>query len=220
VPLAQPGGIDTCTGPGATSNAYSAVRVLNARVIDPAVLPRGLTIATNLPLYSLGDVNTGSLVGGVPGTPRTVDPAGPWVPLMLAGDAYTMLSNVWDDAPRGAGADNGCISNAAETHVAAAVLAGHVQSTNFGLTTGWGGGINNFPRFLECWSGIPSRITGSLVIGFLSVHARDEYVFPSEGVYSAPQRFWGFDTNFANPAHQPPGTPSFFVQAVERWDRD
>lgn len=210
--------IDPC---GVADIPYSAVRVVNAGTISPVVLPRGLTIATNLPLYTLGDVNTGSLVGvapGTPGTPRTTDPAGPWVPVMLAGDAFTMLSNAWDDQTRGSGAATRCLTNPTETHVVAAILAGHVQSTNFG--SGWGGGINNFPRFLECWSGIASRITGSLVIGFRSVFARDEYVAPSVGVYTAPQRFWGFDTNFANPAHQPPGTPFFFVQAVEHWDRD
>jgi len=210
--------VDPC---GGTDIPYSAVRVVNASTIGPDVLPRGLTIATNLPLYTLGDVNTGSLVAGVPGTPRTVDPTGPWVPVMLAGDAFTMLSNAWDDQSRGPAAATTCLTTPTETHVVAAILAGHVQSTNFGA--GWGGGINNFPRFMECWqagTGVASRITGSLVIGFRSVYARDKYVTTSVGVYQAPRRFWGFDTNFANPAHQPPGTPFFFVQAVEQWDRD
>ena len=57
------------------------------------------------------------------------------------------------------------------------------------------------------------------MIGFRSVYARGQFKVPS-AFYQAPNRLWGFDDNFANPAHQPPGTPSFFVQAVERWDRD
>ena len=216
VPLAFCRGVAACTS---TATHINALRIMNAATIDPAVLPRGLTIVTNTPLYVHGDVNTGSLVAGLPGTPRTVDPTGTWVPMMLAGDAVTVQSNAWSDAgngrPLGAGvcAPENC-TTATTTHIVSAVLAGHVQTAG----VNWGGGINNFPRFLENWSGVPSRITGSLVIGFRSVHARD--VYANVTVYAAPQRFWSFDTNFANPAHQPPGTPSFFVQAVERWQRN
>ncbi len=200
--------------------SVNAVRVVNAQTIDPAVLPRGLSVATNLPLYAWGNINTGSLSGGAPDQPRTVDPTGNWVPMMLGGDAVTLLSGSWSNRTTERllsrdEDDDDCISTATETHVVAAVLAGHVSSTS----SSWGGGINNFPRFLECWTNIPSRITGSLVIGFRSVYARDQYRGPND-YYSAPDRFWNFDDNFANPAHQPPGTPSFFVQAVERWDRD
>lgn len=204
----------------------SAVRVWNAEQIDSTVLPGGLTIATNGPIYTLGDFNTGSLVGGVP-TAAPQQPshkesgASSWVPMLVAGDALTVQSNAWSDntkpwsaAPLSANSCSGS-DNALTTTLVTAVLAGHVQTS----TTKAGGGINNFPRFIECWSGVPLRIHGSLVIGFRSVYQRQPFVNPSS-VYFPPQRFWDFDPNLAKPANQPPGTPSFFVQAVERWQRD
>ena len=203
----------------------NAVRVINAEKINPDVFPRGLTIATNGPLYPLGNVNTGSLDGsGKPDTARIDSPSGKWVPLMLAGDAVTILSTNWTDRTVNAlGVDRtwgkpprqvtACpIPDAGATTIVAAVVAGHVDTA-----TTWGGGINNFPRFVECWTGVPNRIIGSLVIGYRSVYQRQRYHLFS---YRPPNRLWSFDTNLASPARQPPGTPNFFVQAVERWRRD
>jgi hypothetical protein len=202
----------------------NAVRVINASTIDPSVFPRGLTIATNGPLYTLGNVNTGSLTAGLPGRPRIDAPTGNWVPLMLAGDAVSLLSTNWTDrTANGLGTDRtwgqpprqvtSCPTpDAGSTTIVAAVVAGHVDTAST-----WGGGINNFPRFLECWSNVPNRIVGSLVIGFRSVYQRQRYHLFS---YRPPDRLWSFDTNLASPARQPPGTPNFFVQAIERWQRD
>jgi hypothetical protein len=202
----------------------NAVRVINAEKIDPDVFPRGLSIATNGPLYTLGNVNTASLTGGVPGTPRIDSPTGNWVPLMLAGDALTVLSTNWTDRTDNAlGVDRtwgtsprqvlACpVPDAGATTIVAGVVAGHVDTA-----TTWGGGINNFPRFVECWTGVPHRMIGSLVIGFRSVYQRQRFHLFS---YRPPNRLWSFDPNFESPAHQPPGTPHFFVQAVERWRRD
>jgi hypothetical protein len=213
----------------------NAVRVINAKTINPNLFPRGLTIATNGPLYTLGDVNSDSLRSdNEPETPRLDSPSGRWVPLMLAGDAITMLSNGW---PRDYHADHawgGCqaatctgtpgdvrevrtcanhpADDATATRVAAAIVAGQVDTAST-----WGGGINNFPRFLECWTDVPHVIVGSLVIGFRSVYQRQPYHLYS---YRPPDRDWGFDRNLESPARQPPGTPMFFVQAIERWERD
>ena len=201
--------------------APTAVRVYNAASIDPAVLPRGLSIVTNGPAYLLGDANTASLTAAVPGTPRAEDPAGNWVPLLVGGDAVTLLSNKWNDAPRRwssliADQYGGvCSADAVETVYVFAMLSGHVERT--GVATS--GGINNLPRFLECWSGVKAIIHGSLVAGYRSVY-QDHGFSVGPGPYHPPQRLWDFDPNLAKPANQPPGTPSFFVSAIERWQRD
>lgn len=208
----------------------NAVRVHNASSIDPAVLPRGLSIVTNGPMYVLGDVNTDSLVAGspdpVPGPPRMNDATGPWVPMLLAGDAVTLLSTNWQDqiGDRAFGSATplpqitGCSTSASSaaftagpTTVVSAILAGHVETGS-----SIGGGINNFPRFLECWQDTRSRIIGSMVIGFRSVYQRSRFHLFS---YRPPNRDWEFDQNFANPSFQPPGTPLFDVQATRRWRR-
>jgi hypothetical protein len=212
-----------------TMRGANAVRVWNAATIDPNILPRGLTIASNGPVYVLGDINTGSLAAGVPDTPRVDDVTKNWVPLMVAGDAVTLLSNNWDDAPRAWDASpavryNNVVTglvgtDAANTTYVMAVLAGHVERAG-GTESG---GVNNFPRFLENWSGRVATIHGSLVAGFRSVYQDQGFVVAdgtAAGPYKAPQRNWNFDPNFAKPANQPPGAPSFFVSAIERWNRD
>ena len=206
----------------------NAVRVINASTIDPAVFPRGLSIVTNGPLYTLGNVNTGSLTGTAPGTPRMDSATGNWVPLMLAGDAISFLSTNWTDRTNNnLGTDRTwgeiprqvitcSVPDATPTTIVAGVVAGHVDTA-----TTWGGGINNFPRFLECWStattNVKNSFIGSLVIGFRSVYQRQRFHIFS---YRPPERIWTFDTNLASPTRQPPGTPKFFVQAIERWQRD
>jgi hypothetical protein len=224
------GGADLATGRAQAACGdtelprINAVRVINASVVDPDVFPRGLTIASNGPVYSLGNINTGSLNGIVPGVPRIDSPTGRWVPVLLAGDAYTLLSTSWTDRtanPLGQDRTWGVpprevrfcpTPDAGPTTVVSAILAGHVDTAST-----WGGGINNFPRFIECWDNVENRIIGSLVIGFRSVYQRQRYHLFS---YRPPDRLWGFDPNLESPARQPPGTPVFFVQAVERWERD
>ncbi|MDP2342531.1 MAG: hypothetical protein Q8O67_16360 [Deltaproteobacteria bacterium] len=197
----------------------NAVRVFNAANVSAAVVPRGLTIASNGPVYVLGSVNTSSLTGsGVPAVPATALVPGPWVPVLVAGDAVTLLSDAWDDA---AHLWNSlyvpltflCTANSVDTTYVLSVLAGHVETS----AAQTGGGINNFPRFLECWNGIDTVIHGSLVIGYRSVYQTEPW---NDDVYQAPIRLWHYDDNLSNPANQPPGSPSFFVQAIERWDRE
>jgi hypothetical protein len=220
-------GIDQVACNNGSVPRINAVRVHNASTIDQAVLPRGLTIVTNGPMYVLGDVNTSSLVPGpplAPGVPRMNNATGTWIPVLLAGDAVTLLSTAWRDhiGDRAFGVapvQIGTCSDptkpgstiASPTTVVAAILAGQVES---GAT--YGGGINNFPRFLECWTGVENRIIGSLVIGFRSVFQRSRFHLLA---YRPPNRLWSFDTNFANPAQQPPGTPLFDVQSTRRWKR-
>ena len=73
----------------------------------------------------------------------------------------------------------------------------------------YGGGLENFPRFLENWSGVVFRYTGSLVSLFNSRYVDGLWGNTSNGsYYSAPTRQWQFDINFRFPERLPPGTPS------------
>jgi hypothetical protein len=208
----------------------NAVRVWRASTITPAILPRGLTIATNGPIYVLGDTNTFSRSGPPPHLPRIDNPANQWVPLMIAGDAVTLLSNNWTDVGREWNAAALPATrytlltptDAAPTTYVMAILGGHVER----VAPDGSGGVNNFPRFLEAWTGQSATIHGSLVAGFRSVYQDQGFIAPegfptfAPGPYRPPVRNWSFDPNFAIPANQPPGSPSFFVSAIERWNRD
>ena len=62
----------------------------------------------------------------------------------------------------------------------------------------YSGGVENFPRFLEDWTGKSFTYYGSMVELYPSGQATG--VWGSGNVYNPPNRNWYFDTNFyANP---------------------
>lgn len=182
-----------------TPGALGAVRVVNGRYLPP----RGLTVATALPLYVLGHYNqTNTAHLGTSNTTATV-------PASLAADAITILSVNWSDANS---TNTVSLRKAAPTTVNAALLAGSVETT----AGHYSGGMENFPRFLETW-GAANTFTynGSLVKMFPSRYATNVWGKPN--VYSPPSRNWAFDLNFNDPAKLPPLTPGMQKVICSRW---
>ena len=207
----------------ATSNDYVAVRLRQgAQLPAPrtAGTPGGLTIATERPLYVLGDFNTVN-----------------WRPAALMGDAITFLSTppnpdmvstsaVASSVRCTSGSRGWCDGfqqnfaqrPARETSVNAALLVGH-SATSCDHSRGcgnpaYGGGLENLPRFLENWNGVVFRYNGSLVSLYRSRFAMGLWGnnlnpgFPAGNYYAPPTRQWTFDINFRFPERLPPGTPS------------
>lgn len=186
----------TFTGFDASNNKrdYPAVRLRNG-----SRLPNELTIATDRPLYVQGDYNTTA-----------------WVPASLLGDAITFLSPGWDDTKQG----SLTVRAASSMSVYAAVAAGHSAtpcdwqescspSAPPPLTPAhknYGGGLENFPRFLENWGGRTMTYRGSLVSLFESQYAARRR-WNHQHYYDAPGRDWKFDLRFNDPNKLPPGTP-------------
>ena len=179
--------VDTVGAEDATNDGvYPVIRLINAaNLVDP------LTVSTNHPLYVQGNFNTGT-----------------WQPAGLIGDAITFLSTVWDDA--GHQAATVIKPDAANTTVYAAVMAGHSgtpcdhEASGCGATSPYGGGLENFPRFLERWSGKSLTFRGSLVSLSFAQQATGLW---NGAYYSPPIRDWEFDMRFNDPANMPPGTP-------------
>lgn len=201
---------------------YMAVRLRGGgRLPLPAISSDtgGVTIVTNRPMYVLGDYNT------------TV-----WRPAALMSDAITFLSNpphatMGNAAPTPSGSrcsvvtgwcdvmmPTGAQRTARNTTVNAAILAGHSATTCDWQRAGcganqYGGGLENFPRFLENWGGGTTfTYTGSLVSLFTSMYANGLWSnalgTPAATYYTPPTRNWQFDINFRFPQRLPPGTPS------------
>ncbi len=198
---------------GDANRDYPAVRIQNGSLLRAPV-----TVSTDRPLYVQGNFNT---VG--------------WQPSSFIADALTILSNAWNDgtgshpvptsgtnSTAGGGNDrtNPARSGATATQVYAAVAAGHSATPcdwqRAGCTvptpppaTGggsYGGGLENFPRFLENWSGDDMLYRGSLVSLFQSRYAaRRRWSWTS--YYNPPNRDWAFDLRFRDPNNLPPGTP-------------
>ena len=172
---------------------YAALRMKNG-----SQLPGPLTIGTDYPLYVWGDFNTINKQ-----------------PSSVAGDAYHVLSNAWDDnahkilrEANGAG-----LTNATPTTINTALLSGHSATTcdineDPGCNTAaYGGGFENLPRFIENWSNVEYRFRGSIVILWQAKLALGTWYRSSADYYKPPVRNWGFDLDLLDPAKMPPGTP-------------
>jgi len=169
-------------------------------------LPNALTVATDRPLYVQGDYNTNT-----------------WVPAALGGDAITWLSNAWNDSQHQCGSPyrpdlltqtakcpGYTIYNPSNTTLNAAVVAGHIPTPcdheDAGCPGGnYGGGLENFPRHLEKWTGFTMTYLGSLISLHYSRIAKGPFAYGT--FYYPPNRNWSFDTRFRDPAYLPPATP-------------
>ena len=174
------------------------------RVVKGSQLPNeGLTVATPAPIYVQGDFNTKDSTGTSSGS-NTAHTK----PSSLVADAVTVLSNGWSDSNNA----KANYQNAASTTVNAAFLAGIVKTTS----SSYSGGVENFPRFLENWSGDTLTYNGSMVVLFYSKVATG--LWKNTGsYYSPPVRNWTFDVNFLDPRKMPPCTPAFRVLQRGDW---
>ena len=167
---------------------YPVIRLINADKLDAPI-----TFATNHPLYLQGHYNNDPL----------------WYASALVGDAITFLSTVWDDADHQAA--NQIRPIAADTEIYAAILAGHSgtpcdhEAGGCGATSPYGGGLENFPRFLEDWNPEILMFRGSLVS--LTFAQQSTGLWGNGPYYRPPVRDWEFDMRFDDPDNMPPGTP-------------
>jgi hypothetical protein len=122
-----------------------------------------------------------------------------WQPSSVMADAVTLLSNSWTDVANHN--TEYSLNGATSTDYNLAILSGDTPNTG-----AYNGGLENFPRFLENWSGQTAWLTGSLVNLFLSHNADGQWTYGSP-VYTAPDRDWTFDVRFLDFNNLPPGTP-------------
>jgi uncharacterized repeat protein (TIGR03803 family) len=183
---------------GISSNLY-AVRLTNGLVLPTNNF--GLTIATPNPLYILGNYNcTNSSYLGTTNTTASM-------PAALYCDAVTILSSNWASGNYDSESSSAYTTRpAGSTTINAAMVAGVVYS---GGTNGlpYSGGVGNFPRLLENWSGTTLTLNTSIVNLFGSVMATNIWQ-ASGNYYTPPVRNWTYDSNhFSGLYNQPPGTP-------------
>lgn len=217
----------TTVSQGAGSGARTAVRLLNAsdlpnrRDADPAnaFLPEGLSVATNAAVYTVGHFNAdGTLQADLS---DMTTPEANEVPAAIIADAVSILSSAWDttDFVTGQVVPAGDITsnsssrpNANHTEVSAALLTGIVSTTGTSNSQ-YSGGVENYPRFHERWSGKSLRYRGSIVALFESEVATGTW---HQSKYGAPRREWGFNSMFGSQRRYPPGTP--IIRTFRRLD--
>jgi type II secretory pathway pseudopilin PulG len=212
------------------------------RLINGGQLPGdnkdGFTLASENPVYILGNYNSDGLVAGTEpgsGSPPTSPanyvpsdtnassktPKSIQVPASISADAVWILSNAWKDGNSFRNPLGMTYRVATETTVRAAFFTGSTQGSITATPNQGGGdacldgGVHNFPRFLENWGGVYCNYCGSLINPFYSRQGLGAHKSGNAGVYSPPNRNWTFDTSFLDITRVPPGTPLFqFVQTT------
>jgi hypothetical protein len=181
-----------------------AVRVVNGQQLP---YPNGLTVASPFPIYVKGNFNT--TTNGVNFSTALGDVTNT-LPAALMGDAITVLSANWNDTNTSTTAIGS--RNATATTINAACLEGIIPSNG----TNYSGGVENFLRLLESWSGDTLSYNGSIVVLFQSQYAT--HPWPGTGtVYNPPTRAWGFDVNFLQQGKLPPMTPQVRATVRASW---
>jgi len=189
------------------TGARHAVRLVDGTFGNLPTRPGGtggFTLAAENPVYVLGNYNANAF---------PFPAASPSAAAVIA-DAVTFLSNSWSDY-------NSfnypfTVSNrpASTTYYRLAIAAGKninfKQPTSFAAASDYGtdGGVHNFLRYLENWSGVNLYYQGSLVSLYYSQYATGVFKCCTT-VYGAPYRNYSFDTLFLNPNNLPPATPEF-----------
>jgi hypothetical protein len=179
-----------------------------------ASLAGGFTVASENPVYIQGDYNSNNADpiwgGGNDVIAKHANAA-------VIADAVTILSNNWKDRISMTATPSDATTRPASTTYYRVAIAGGKNmnfpfpnwesSTNFG--TGTDGGVHNFLRFLENWSGQQLNYEGSLVSLYYATYNTGTFKCCTYSVYQPPVRNYIFDADFAKPLGLPPGTPLF-----------
>jgi len=168
---------------GAGAGEQDGVRLVNGSTLPS----RGLTLATDNPLYIQGDYNLNK------------------APASVLCDAINVLSNSWQDLDTWQTATN--------TEVNTSFVAGHTQT----IDSDYGGGLENFPRFLENWGGKTYTMTGSMTSLWISEIATGQWRC-GQPYYNPPVRNWGFE-GISSLSMLPPGTPVVYATHRSNWQQ-
>jgi Tfp pilus assembly protein PilX len=203
----------TVNGPKSSQVNKYGVRLKNGATLGSNVVGapaiKGLTVVTDQAAYVQGDYNLNT----------TAANANNWKPASILADSFNMLSNSWNDANSNSGLGSRVASN---TEINAALLAGTDTTGNYDSEVGqdkgdYNGGLENFPRLHEDWSGKTLTYRGSFVSLNTPLHVDGEWATTS---YKAALRNWSYDTRFNDAAKLPPLSPKFVYLVQELFVRD
>lgn len=211
------------------------VRLVNGTVLPGvynATTPsatRGFTVASENGVYVMGNYNATSAnapptQGNTPFNEFFPFDSANHIPASIVADGVTILSNAWNDGQSFRSTTTSPYDQstrvAATTTMRFAMIAGDTIASREatphqgGISPRLNGGVHNFKRFLETWTGRRLDYAGSLINLFNSRNAAGSFKCCNE-VYNPPSRNWVFDSTFLDPARLPPGTPFFqYVQTT------
>ena len=208
----------------------NAVRLINGSNFRKAVLPAGLSIVSNLPLFILGSINTKSdglttVLGHRPS--ESMAPA--WSPLLVGGDTIGLLSNAWtdDESPWNVPVNSYFEMRVpTSTQYNGAFLYGWAEAAlNTVTNVGCREELTYSMRLHERWSaaaGIGRVIRGSIFVGWNSVYGSafsNVHEADNSGAWhdaDGSTKIYGYDYHFDEIVNQPPGAPQFELTNIKR----
>lgn len=224
-------GYTTSVPRGRAATADHAYYRRGVRLINGSVLPgnydsadpnntRGFTVASENGVYVRGNYNTtgAAVASGTDVTPPEnyfPKDAPTHIPASIVADAVVILSNAWTDGNSFANPFESSKRVAADTQVRFAMISGDPVTGNTSISyapSQYGqlnGGVHNFKRFLEIWTGKRLNYSGSLINLFNSQN-NNGFQKCCTTVYKPPVRDWTFDNTFQNAGRLPPGTPYIY----------
>lgn len=185
----------------ATASNLNAIRIINGTKIPNSVGGKGMTLATDRPIYTAGNLNTSEK--------KT---------FMIAADAVTVCSKVFDiNQARNAAATGNTTTNMV-------LLFGTIPTTgtpgNYASyigAAGMSGGLHNSMIYLEDWAGKQHHHNGSLLVLFSSQVAKGKHT-ATNAYYAPPNRFYNWDSSLIN-QEPPPGMPTFIFVQMGDWEQ-
>lgn len=205
---------------GMSSSAVSYLPPTNG---NPTINGGGFTVASEEPVYVLGDYNTGSADPFWPSENTTTTPHSA---AAIIADTVTLLSNPptkpsgtvvpgWTDQnsfanPATAGNRNGNTSYYRMAIASGKSIPWPSPSWAASDDVGTDGGMHNFLRYLENrgYNSSTVNYAGSMISMYYAQYNTGMFKC-CNSVYGAPTRNYFFDTQFLNPNNLPPGTPMF-----------
>ncbi|MGE4132798.1 MAG: hypothetical protein AB7F86_14230 [Bdellovibrionales bacterium] len=190
--------IPDCANYAAGGAWPNAVRVVNGANLDPGILPKGLSLVSNIPVYLVGNFNT---INYTDTSPTST----PWVPSLIAGDKVALVSRNWQDRRSPWDKNPSAQARPAlDTTYNTAILSEPSETITV---------------LLEDWTGHRLTVNGSKVFGYDAVYALHDNVCCGNRTYDPPNREFNFDPHFGLITNQPPGTPVYPVSALAVWSK-
>lgn len=203
----------TVVGPNSGGINRYGVRISNADELRSTVAGaptiKGFTLVSDQAVYLRGNFNRVNKK-----------------PAAVMCDSINVFGGNWNDADSALALSNAS-RDGANTTINAAFLAGTdstwgVEGTpnnQSNQNSGYNGGLENFPRFHEDWTGYTLVYRGSFVSLGTPRHVNGAWA--GTGIYyNPPTRDWNYDTSFNNAANLPPITPRFVYLRQEFFGRE
>jgi hypothetical protein len=166
---------------------------------------QGLTVVTNQAVYVQGDYNAANKK-----------------PASFLADSVNVLSNAWSDAASSGALDSRVASDLTTIHAAflgGTDTTGGVEGAAGQDQAAYNGGLENYPRFHEKWTGKTLTYRGSFVSLNTPLHVDGGWHYGAPQ-YTAPIRDWRYDTDFDSAENLPPLSPRFVYLRQELFVRD